>query len=253
MYGGNARPGDFGHRGGSAQRVDQVVSEVVHIGNYAEMAELGQPEICRIGICHYGIERHLVTAMTIEQIRALMKERGYHQGDLANLLGIDPTAVSKRLTGKRPFKLAEMRKVEDWLGVESTPPQLEGVAVRMLPVIGQVTAGKWGEAIQRPIGNMPVTSDTPLNSIALQVFGDSMDLEVEDGGTVIVDLDDKALFPGKLYVIMNADGETTFKQFEVDPARLVPRSSNPAHRTIQIGDGQTFTVMGRVTALHRRR
>lgn len=80
-----------------------------------------------------------------------------------------------------------------------------------------------------------------------------MDLEIGDGGTVVVDLDDRALFPGKLYVILNDSGEATFKQFESDPARLIPRSTNPAYTTIMLGDGQPFTVFGRVTALYRQR
>lgn len=104
------------------------------------------------------------------------------------------------------------------------------------------------------MGQLPVpTAGTPLNAIVLEVQGDSMDLEIEDGGHVIVDTDDKALFPGRLFVVLNGDGEATFKQFEAEPARLVPRSTNPAHTIIQIGDGQPFTVLGRVVSLIRRR
>jgi SOS-response transcriptional repressor LexA len=191
--------------------------------------------------------------MEVELIRALMQERGYHQADMANLLGIDPTAVSKRLTKKRAFKLEEMRKIEAWLGIAADVPAIDGLGVRRIPIIGSVAAGNYKEAVQQPLGMMPVPDTTPKNSIALRVDGDSMDMEIDDGGIVIVDVDDKALFPGRLFVILNADGESTFKQFEADPARLVPRSSNPAHTTIQIGDGQSFTVLGRVTALYRSR
>lgn len=191
--------------------------------------------------------------MEIEEIRARMRERGYNQGDLANLIGIDPTAVSKRLTGKRPFKHAEMMKIEAWLGYDGTADTLASAAVRMVPVIGQVAASTYREAVQEPLGHIPVPGASQGNLVALKVQGDSMDLEIEDGGTIIVDMDDKALFPGRLYVVMNGDNETTFKQFDLDPARLVPRSTNPAHSVILIGDGQPFTVFGRVTALHRTR
>lgn len=182
-----------------------------------------------------------------------MKERGYNQADLAELLGIDPTAVSKRLTGKRAFKHDEMLKVQAWLGGAAENAGLEGGEVRFVPIIGQVAAGNWREAIQQPSGQMPVPANVAKNTVALQVQGDSMDLEIEDGGIVLVDLDDRALFPGRLFVILNGEGEATFKQFEADPARLEPRSTNPAHTTIAIGDGQPFTVLGRVTALYRTR
>lgn len=191
--------------------------------------------------------------MDISDIRTAMREQGYNQADLAELLGIDPTAVSKRLTGKRPFKLDEMRKIEAWLGVPSADRTVVGAAVQMVPIIGQVAAGSWREAIQQPLGHVPVPASEAENTIALRVHGDSMDLEIEDGGVVLVNLADKALFPGKLYVILNEEGETTFKQFEANPARLEPRSTNPAHRTILMGDGQPFSVFGRVTALHRAR
>lgn len=191
--------------------------------------------------------------MDIETIRELMRERGYNQADLAELIGIDPTAISKRMTGKRNFKLHEMRKIEAWLGAPTEPTSLSGLSVRTIPIIGQVAAGSYKEAVQRPLGALPVTSDVAKNSIALRVDGDSMDLEIDDGGTVIVDLDDRTLFPGKLYVILNADGDATFKQFESEPARLEPRSTNPAHRAIVMGDGQPFTVFGRVTHLYRTR
>lgn len=181
-----------------------------------------------------------------------MKERGYNQADLANLIGIDPTAVSKRLTGKRAFKLAEMQKIESWLGM-APAVEMVGADVRVIPIIGQVAAGNWREAVQQPLGMLPVPTSTSKNAIALEVEGDSMDLEIESGGIVIVDLNDKALYPGRLFVVLNAEGETTFKQFELDPARLIPRSSNPVHRAIQIGDGEGFTVLGRVTALYRTR
>lgn len=191
--------------------------------------------------------------MSNDDIRRLMREHGYNQADLAELLGIDPTAVSKRLTGKRAFRLEEMRKVEAWLGVPASEGAISGGDVEMVPIIGQVAAGSWREAIQQPLGHVPVPASQAENMIALKVQGDSMDMEIEDGGTVLVDLSDKALYPGKLYVVLNDNGETTFKQFEANPARLEPRSTNPAHKAITIGDGQAFSVLGRVTALHRTR
>jgi repressor LexA len=46
-------------------------------------------------------------------------------------------------------------------------------------------------------------------------------------------------------VIRNASGETTFKQYADQPARLEPCSHNDAHRTIFPGQ-EEFTVVGRV-------
>ena len=254
MDGRDSRESLIGHRGGAPEGVDQEVGKSVHSHLHAKMAFRAQQNLCRNGICHNGRLGFDARDMEIAEIRELMRAKGYDQSDLANLLGIDPSAVSKRLTGKRPFKHHEMLKTEAWLLGGAPEVELEGESVRMLPIIGQVAAGTWREAIQQPSGHLPIASSSaPKNGLVLTVQGDSMDLEIEDGGMVVVDPDDKALFPGHLFVVLNDQGETTFKQFESDPARLVPRSTNQAHRPIQIGDGQGFTVVGRVTALYRRR
>jgi repressor LexA len=253
VHGRNAGAGSIGYRSRAAKRIDECIREAVHSRRYAEMAFPEQELFCQNGICHIGMADGLTRDMDIEEIRARMKERNYNQGDMANLLGIDPTAVSKRLTGKRAFKHSEMLKVEAWLGYEGGDPELPAANVRMIPIIGLVAAGTMKEAIQQSMGDMPVPASTPPGAVALRVDGDSMDMEIEDGGTVIVDRDDRTLFPGRLYVIVNGEGEATFKQFESEPARLVPRSTNPSHTTIFIGDGTTFKVFGRVTALHRLR
>lgn len=253
VHGRHARMSEISCGGRAPKGIDQSIGESIHAEQYAKMAITQQGIKCQKGICHIGMFSATRMGMEIAQIRALMKERGFNQADLANLLGIDPTAVSKRLTGKRAFKYDEMRKIESWLGQQPTPI-IEGAQVRMLPIIGQVAAGSWREAIEQPLGHMPVRASTASpNAIVLEVHGDSMDLEIEEGGYVVVDMNDKGLYPGRLFVVLNGEGEATFKQFETDPLRLIPRSSNPNHSTILIGDGQPFTVLGRVVSLIRER
>ena len=84
-----------------------------------------------------------------------------------------------------------------------------------------------------------------LAAFVVQVDGDSMDLVVSDGGRIVVDPNDLDLVTRKYYVIRNGDGETTFKQFLADPARLAPCSTNDNHKTIFPGRDE-FTIVGRV-------
>jgi SOS-response transcriptional repressor LexA len=169
------------------------------------------------------------------------------QVHLANALGIDPDKVSKSLDrkGTRTFTEDEMRVVRQMLREDGDPVEAEDYP--LLPIIGQVQAGQWREAIHQPRGHMSSpTHNTPRRTFALEVVGDSMDKLALPGARIMVDPDDKSLFPGKLYVVINADGETTFKQFHADPARLVPCSSNPAHAVIELGGEEPFTIVGRV-------
>ena len=53
------------------------------------------------------------------------------------------------------------------------------------------------------------------------------------------------LVNGGYYIIRNGDGETTFKRYIENPARLEPCSSNPEHQAIYPGQSP-FEVIGRV-------
>tara|TARA_R110000868_G_scaffold389993_1_gene659421 strand:- start:359 stop:922 length:564 start_codon:yes stop_codon:yes gene_type:complete len=175
-------------------------------------------------------------------IRARIVQQGLTIAELARRVGMDQNKLSKSLGGTRQLKVPEMDSLREFFA-----QQVEQPLLRAIPIIGQVVAGNWREAVQHPLGSIPQPDPSmPPRSFALQVNGDSMDLYVDEGGTVIIDPDDRQLYPGKFYVIINDEGEATFKQFKADPARLVPCSTNSSHREIQIGDGNAFEVVGRV-------
>ena len=180
--------------------------------------------------------------MDLAELKQRIRDHGLTQSEVGEMLGLTQVQMSKSLKGGRRFTVPEWQRLQEILGEAGSDIQPS----RSIPIIGLVAAGNWREAVQQSRDAMPVPDPrTPPNAFALEVTGDSMDLLVDDGGTVIVDPDDKALFPNRYYVILNAEGETTFKQFKADPARLVPCSTNPSHREIAIG-GEPFEVVGRV-------
>ena len=186
--------------------------------------------------------------MDIETIRARMDSIGLKNKDLAEWIGISADKVSKALKGVRAFKADEMDRIREVLRLaEAAPPSAP--AARTMPLLGMVSAGRWQEAIgaDGTRGERIPTFDphTPKNAFAVQVTGDSMDRIIEDGGTIIVDPDDRALYPKRFYVVRNSHGETTFKQFLSDPARLSPCSTNPIHKEMVVGE-EPFEVVGRV-------
>lgn len=193
--------------------------------------------------CRYG-SRVVLRLMPYEDIQAAMRERGYKQADLANLLGVWPTAISKAFSGKRQFKAPEMDKIRGWLGA---PVATIGEPVGTIPVIAKVTAGNWREPTIHSKSRMPKPDPAiPDRAIALDVDGDSMDKYVPDGGRVIYDPEDRALWPRRFYVVLNDAGETTFKRYFDNPARLEPCSTNPSHGIIELNGDQTYTIVGRV-------
>lgn len=62
-------------------------------------------------------ERARTDAEVAQKIRELTED--YSQKDLAKLLGLDASAVSRALAGKRAFNLREVALIAEWLGVDA--------------------------------------------------------------------------------------------------------------------------------------
>ena len=182
--------------------------------------------------------------MDVEQLKLLMRERGESQAGIARLISITPDKMSKTLSGKRSLKLEEGNILRRYFGLDRPVPYPDQPF--LLPIVGLVSAGNWREGFEHVRGHMP-SPDTNLSkdSFVVIVEGDSMDKVVADGEAVIVDPCQRELLPRRYYVVRNASGETTFKQYLDRPARLEPCSHNASHRTIYPGQDE-FTVVGRV-------
>ena len=196
-------------------------------------------------------------------IRRLMEERGDKPQPVAAARGRSDTGIrdiflekTKSVGGPKLAALARHYgvSVDDIMagtatteGGDAPAPIPEGaIPVTAIPVVGEIAAGNWREAVQRSSMVIPAPLPSmPPQAFALEVSGDSMDLLVEDGAMIIVDPKDTTFFHKRYYAVLNEEGETTFKQYLGEPPRLVPCSSNPAHSEIPLG-GQPVTVIGRI-------
>lgn len=201
-------------------------------------------------------------------VRQTMKARSISQAQLAHDLGFaSQSAVSALLAGKRRVTVDEAAAIYAMLGLDApgqgseTPPfPAESASARLretgatglvpdygvVPVIGIAGAGRWREAVEMPLGHMPVPGRLAGRSVfGIEVCGDSMDLLIEDGGLILVDAGQKELAPGGVYLIANSRGEATVKRYRRDPARFEPCSSNRAHQPFLISEDD-FSVLGKV-------
>lgn len=229
-----------GQFGEPAEVFDDLVAEPLHNQRHAIIATTRQalPCVNRASIFRVDGDNDY---MDVETLRRLMAENGENQADIARLLKISPDKVSKVLAGRRQLKLEEANKLAAYFGTERNLDQ----PATLLPIVGLVSAGAWAEGFEHIRGYMPSPDKTlSRDAFVVIVEGDSMDLIAQEGDGIIVDPNDRDLLAGRFYVIRNGSGETTFKRYMENPARLEPCSTNPNHPTVYPGR-EEFTVVGR--------
>ena len=181
-------------------------------------------------------------------IRDLRTAQGLSMRELADRMGTHFTTVAKIERSQRKLTQDWVIKFAAALGVtpsEIAPGNWDGPSVHTVPVIGLVAAGNWREAVEH--AHEHITAPVPqMGAFGLRVEGNSMDKIALPGSIVLVNPNDVELRDGSFYVIMNEEGEATFKQFRTDPLRLEPCSSDPSHKPIALGQ-EPFRVVGRVT------
>ncbi len=166
------------------------------------------------------------------------------QKEVAAELGIAPARVTEMLKGTRKVQQREMPILVRYFGMDEGPDP----SVRKIARIGMVPAGALREALSDAPNSIEVPANLPKGVFALEVDGESMNKIAPLGCDVIVDPNDKKLFSGDLYVVSNEAGEFTFKRFMQDPARLVPLSTDLAHKEIEIGS-EPINIIGRVVSV----
>jgi len=217
-------PSNYDNRNFSASEITNSVIDA-HIRNSQ----------CRAMVTHDEI---------LEELRLWISSRKVLQKEIADELGVAPARVSEMLKGARKIQPREMPILVRYFGMDEGPDP----SVRRIARIGMVPAGGLREALADAPNSIEVPANLPKGVFALEVDGESMNKIAPMGCDVIVDPSDKKLFSGDLYVISNEAGEFTFKRFMQDPARLVPLSTDPAHKEIEIG-AEPINIIGRVVSV----
>lgn len=202
----------------------------------------------------------------LDRLAEIRKRKGFTQATLAERLGVEQPTVQRWETGKREPDLGQLIALADALDVEPGALIDPSIAVAVGPrlfVKGEVAAGVWRPAMELPQSDWqsftgrPGIVAKPEHRFGLRVVGDSMN-EVYPEGTIVECI---SVFghiepaPGKRVIVvrMNADGEceATVKELveEGESLWLVPRSTNPAHLPLRLGDHEPGIVETRIAAV----
>lgn len=246
MYGLNREAGAPRYRGWAAELLEDVTDDLVHAGYTIRTSDSFQAPCYPISAdadCAALWQSGFMDGPAFDPQKVLdaMRERKVNQTVMARVMGLpSQSAFSNILHGKRRVTAEEARLAYDFLGIGNH------VGLQLVPIIGITNAGNWREAIQMPLGNVPVPpGKASEEAFALEISGDSMDLLIEDGGYVVVDPRQKELRDGKCYLIQNAAMEATVKCYRRSPARFEPVSSNPDHKGWLVSEVD-FIVLGRI-------
>lgn len=225
-------------------------------------ASLRNSEITYCGMASTFALRNM-RGMKANGLKVARQRLGLTQSDIAERLGVSVAQVSRWENGKDNIPSSRLPAIaaayqssigELFDGGNDDPPYVpEGAQpVTPIPLLGDVPAGNWREAVRKTHHFIPAPeAGIPKSAYALKVVGDSMDKVVRDGATIIIDPTDLDLFDRSYFVVRNRDGETTFKQYLDGPARLVPCSTNPEHKTTLLGS-EELTILGRVILITMR-
>jgi len=201
-----------------------------------------------------------------KNIKIRMRALGLTQKELAQLAGITQVTVHKIVSGKiahssRIVDIAKALQSEpEWLlygdssngssgktpdsshhsNVENVPFQLH---IKKLPVISQVQAGAWSEAIDfRSLGDDVEWEDAPANAsdnaFWLRVVGDSMTAQtgasIPEGHMILVDPDTEAQNGNLVVAKLEGTDEVTFKKLVMDAGQKYLKPLNPNYRPLEI-------------------
>jgi len=87
----------------------------------------------------------------------------------------------------------------------------------------------------------------PKKMVLMDILGDSMEPELRDGDTVLIDQDQQTIVPGAIYAIAVQD-TLLIKRIERHPDKLALVSTNPNYTPIflQGDEVETMRILGRV-------
>ncbi|WP_084559407.1 LexA family transcriptional regulator [Nitratidesulfovibrio termitidis] len=173
-----------------------------------------------------------------------------HLGEPSGQTTLPGSEVARRLLASRPQPNAlDARPL-----FEDTEPDCDMVLVTK--VKARLSAGGGSlEVNGESVGRYAFRSDwlcrkgSPAHMVLMDVVGDSMAPDIQDGDMVLIDQGKTDIIPGAIYAV-GIDEGVFVKRLSLLPGRLVISSANPAYAPIEVHresqDMESIRVIGRV-------
>ena len=205
-----------------------------------------------------------------ENIKAVRKEKGLTQIQLAKKANISRSYLGDIEGDRYNPSVETLRAIGTALGVDASfflASQIPNIypidpnePVCIFPVIGSISAGYDGNAVEEETGDFCTFTKRDMHGLSasdcfvLRVSGDSMYPEIKHGDCVLVQRC-SSVESGQIAVILYDGNEATIKEVRYnqgeDWLELIPR--NPEYKTKKIegAELEICRVLGRVIELKR--
>lgn len=237
---------------------------------YAIIARQAQPLIATLCDNRHGdiAGRGAKGVMDKQQIRDLMRQRGWRQVDLAEALGITQDKVAKSLNGVRQWQADEALKLRELAGdhdnsarVPDVPPmgrETAYVDIPVLPSYAGMGGGGNGEG-EQGVAKLPRNliveelHGSPADFELIDVRGDSMEPDFHHGDQILIDRRDRDPRQPGPFALWDDDGYVVKLVERVPGKRGWYRifSANPRYSEYEIEETDS-TIRGRPVWFARR-
>ncbi len=192
----------------------------------------------------------------LEALRIYQRDHGFPptRAELGVLLGVSPQTADFHLRALEKKGFLQRSAQARGLTFAALPQdQPDSSGTRVVPLVGQVAAGKPLLAVENLEGSLPLPEGS-VADFALRVVGESMvEAGVLDGDLVLVEQNQNPQ-PGDMVVAILGDGETqeaTVKYYHPSKGQAVLRPAHPTMKDILVQAPESLTVAGRVVGVLR--
>lgn len=201
------------------------------------------------------------------RIRRIMAMENLSQADFARTIGIDPSNLSKSLTGRNPITSTLLNRIavetgvsKQWLasgtGSMNPEPKPEGAPVYDIDITAGAVALSRMFTREEIIGfiNLP---EVPRDCPVVRVSGDSMSPVIQNGAMVAIRRVESAstIFWGQIYVVVLDDYRMVkYLRKSPDPSKVILHSANPDYDDIEVDrtEIRALFIVETVISLDRR-
>lgn len=160
-----------------------------------------------------------------------MKEADIGPTELARSVDTSKQNITRWASQSRKLPLEFGERIAKKLkltAAEILLPSEARIGLDRVGLISWVSAGKLtrGEIQDEELGTVLVGGLPKGDWVALKVEGDSMDRISPPESVIFVNRRDKRLVPNGCYVVMDEEGNATYKRFRPNPNRFEPVSTN---------------------------